>query len=127
MKINNRLFLAAIKAFYNIDALQINKNSMWTEMTRINLLLEFVEYLEKLIYNSYEGTAVGQQQVSKPVKLFFRTNKSTCNEWFWRVRFSMINIALRSDHYEIAIRHSYEYIQYCLQHNLTSVSYLISA
>ena len=55
------------------------------------------------------------------VKVFFRTNKSTCNEWFWRVRFYLINICVKTNHFEVAIRHSYEYIEYAIQHNLTLV------
>jgi PI-3-kinase-related kinase SMG-1 len=90
-------------------------------LNRLTLLLHFVEYLEKLIYTAYEGLAVGQQLTSKPVKIFFRTNKSTCNEWFWRVRYFIVNICCKSGHYELAVRQSYEYIQHCVNHNLTTV------
>ncbi len=60
------------------------------------------------------------------MKIFFRTNKNTCNEWFWRVRFSLICICLKNAHYEIAVRHSYEYINYSIQHNLTNVKYFFN-
>ena len=53
-----------------------------SQHTRLTLLVHFVEYLEKLVYNAYEGTAVCLQPAAKLVKLFFRTNKSTCNEWY---------------------------------------------
>ena len=86
------------------------------------MLVQFVECLEKLIYNAYEGTAVCLPQFSKTVKLFFRTNKSTCNEWFWRIRFYLINICAKSGHYELLVRQSNEYIHYCVLHNLTTTN-----
>jgi serine/threonine-protein kinase SMG1 len=47
-----------------------NDGDNWIEnRTRLNLLVQFMEYLEKLIYNAYEGTAVSLQPVSK-VNLF---------------------------------------------------------
>ena len=49
----------------------------------MTLLVQFVEYLEKNIYNAYEGTAVGMAQPAlKAIKIFFRTNKNTCIDWF---------------------------------------------
>ncbi len=48
---------------------------------RVSLLVHFVELLEKLVYNAHEGTTVSLQPAPKQVKVFFRTNKSTCSEW----------------------------------------------
>ena len=93
-----------------------------SDISRVNILLQFIESLEKLIYNAYEGTAVSLQPAQKAVKVFFRTNKSTCNEWFWRVRFYLIKICVKCNLYELAVRHCYEYIQYSIQHNLTSTA-----
>ncbi len=93
------------------------------DLSRVTLLVQFVEYLEKNIYNAYEGTAVGMAQPAlKAIKIFFRTNKSTCIDWFSRVRYFIIHISIKSGHYEIAIRQSYEYIQHAIKQNLTSVS-----
>lgn len=97
-------------------------NGVASELSKVTILMHFVEYLEKLIYNAYEGTTVSCQPVQKAVKLFFRTNKSTCNEWFWRVRYFLVKICVKCKLYEIAVRHCYEYIQYAIQHNLTLVS-----
>ena len=76
----------------------------------VDLLLIFVEHSEKLIYNAWEGTAVSLPSPPKPTKLFFRTNAATCAKWFWRVRFQLIKVSLRSGHYELATRHCLEYI-----------------
>ncbi len=109
----------SIKNFYfNILEATDKKDSL----SRVNLLVHFVEYLEKLTYNAYEGTAICLQPVNKPIKIFFRTNKPTCNEWFWRVRYYLVSISLRTGHYELAIRHAYEYISYSLQQNLGSTN-----
>ncbi len=58
------------------------------------------------------------------MKIFFRTNQKTCNEWFWRIRLYIINISFKCGCYELAVRQSYEYIQYYLQQNLTNSSEL---
>ncbi|CAF0784356.1 unnamed protein product [Brachionus calyciflorus] len=116
---------SVLKNYFNYEqqsqTMDKGKNS-FTDLNRISLLLHFVDHLERLIYNAYEGIATGQHMVSKAVKLFFRTNKSTCNEWFSRVRFFLSLLSTKSGNYEIAIRHCWEYLQYCFQHNLTTSS-----
>lgn len=113
--------LASEPSLSNDNKLNYKLKEISSDLSKVTIILHFVEYLEKLIYNAYEGTAVSLQPVQKAVKIFFRTNKSTCNEWFWRVRFFLINIAVKCNHFEIAVRHSYEYIHYALQHYLTTV------
>ncbi len=117
----------SIKNFYNLDYSSASSSNVsrdpFKEFSRVNLLLQFVEYLEKLIYNGYEGTAVSLQPASKSVKIFFRTNKSTCNEWFKRVRFYLISICMRTGHHELVIRHSWEYILNSLQYNLVTTEF----
>jgi hypothetical protein len=63
----------------------------------------------------------------KAIRIFFRTNKSTCLEWFARVRFYIISLSMKTGNYEIAVRQSYEFIQYAQQHSQTSVSRLAVA
>ena len=56
-----------------------NTDDWYMDLSRVTLLVQFVEYLEKNIYNAYEGTAASMTQPSlKAIKIFFRTNKSTC-------------------------------------------------
>jgi serine/threonine-protein kinase SMG1 len=113
---------SSIKSYFNYSensafASQRSEKIKNIELFRVTLLIQLVECLEKLIYNAYEGT-VCLPLFSKPVKLFFRTNKTTCNEWFLRIRYYLINICAKSGHHELLIRQSSEYIQYCMLHNL---------
>ena len=111
----------------NKDSTANEKTNDWyLDLSRVTLLVQFVEYLEKNIYNAYEGTAVSiAQPPLKAIKIFFRTNKSTCIDWFARVRYLIIHISIKSGHYEIAIRQSYDYIQHTIKNNLTSVNKFI--
>ena len=89
-------------------------------LTRLTLLVHFVESLEKLVYNAHEGTAVCLQPAGKFVKLFFRTNKSTCNEWFWRVRVHLVAACMRAAHYELVIQHASEFIHHALAQSVAA-------
>ncbi len=42
------------------------------DLTQITLAVHFVEYLEKLIYNAYEGTAESLHPVQKVRRNFFK-------------------------------------------------------
>ena len=106
----------AIKSYFSQT--EVGKAAKNQDLFRVTLLVQFIECLEKLIYNAYEGTLC-LPVFSKSVKLFFRTNKPTCNEWFCRIRFYLINICAKSGHYELLVRQANEYIQYCVLHNLT--------
>ena len=72
-----------------INSNQKSNTDDWSmDLSRVTLLVQFVEYLEKNIYNAYEGTAASMTQPSlKAIKIFFRTNKSTCIDWFSRKNF----------------------------------------
>ena len=70
--------------------------------------------MKMLLLNAY-----GSFSIQKPVKIFFRTNIGTCITWFSRVRFYMIEICARNGHYELAVRHCYEFIKSSIQLNQT--------
>ncbi|CAH0546905.1 unnamed protein product [Brassicogethes aeneus] len=76
-----------------------------TDADRVKMLLQFVEHLEKSIYNASEGTALAMPQPTKVVKSFFIANTNTCNEWLSRIRMVVIHIALHSGESNIALRH----------------------
>lgn len=130
-----------IKSFYNSSFEEKQSASEWSlDLTRVTLLVHFVEYLEKCIYNAYEGTAVSIPASSAKVtaflqfiwviknfwfvliKAFFRTNKNTCSDWFARVRYFLIHVCVKSGHFEIAVRNCQEYVQSAMQHNSTNVN-----
>ncbi|KAH1004120.1 hypothetical protein HUJ04_003920 [Dendroctonus ponderosae] len=76
-----------------------------TNINRVRLLLQFVEHLEKSIFNASEGCAVAMPQPSKTVKSFFIANMNTCNEWLLRIRMVVMHIALHCGESSIALKH----------------------
>ncbi|XP_058063844.1 serine/threonine-protein kinase Smg1 [Anopheles bellator] len=70
------------------------------------ILLGFLEALEKAIYNASSGTAFALPDPEKPVRIFFRTNASTCGEWFNRIRTAVDLVALHCMEPEMVIRYS---------------------
>ncbi|CAG9824418.1 unnamed protein product [Phaedon cochleariae] len=71
---------------------------------RVRLLLNFVEYMEKAIYNASEGCAAAMPPASKVVRSFFFANTNTCNEWFSRIRIVVMHTALHCGEVNIALR-----------------------
>ncbi|KAL5218723.1 hypothetical protein ABZP36_019407 [Zizania latifolia] len=59
----------------------------------MRLLLDFVEALNKYVYNAYEGSFV-LPAPPKASSLFFRANKRVCEEWFSRISDPMLNAGL---------------------------------
>jgi PI-3-kinase-related kinase SMG-1 len=74
-------------------------------MVRVLALVEFMDCLEKLLYNAFEGTAQTIITPPKIVRIFFRTNRGTCQEWIARVRPALAQIAFHCNHKGAALRH----------------------
>lgn len=74
---------------------------------RAHLLLEFLEQLDKCMYNAYEGSAGSLAPPPKGVRAFFRTNRATCLEWLSRVRPRAVRVALRAGKPAEALRHAW--------------------
>ncbi|KAL6259418.1 hypothetical protein P5V15_009339 [Pogonomyrmex californicus] len=66
------------------------------EHTRVRLFVEFLEHLERVIHNAADGCAMALLPLSKPVRTFFHTNKSTCKEWLNRIRLALCVVSLHS-------------------------------
>ncbi|KYM96819.1 Serine/threonine-protein kinase SMG1 [Cyphomyrmex costatus] len=66
------------------------------EHTRVRLFVEFLEHLERMIHNAADGCAMALLPLSKPVRTFFHTNKSTCKEWLNRIRLALCVVSLHS-------------------------------
>ncbi|KAF5305594.1 hypothetical protein FQR65_LT07674, partial [Abscondita terminalis] len=75
------------------------------DQKRVRMLLQFMEHLEKAIYNAAEGCAIAMPPSSKPVRTFFYTNASTCKEWLARIRIVIVHVALHAGQSTIALRH----------------------
>lgn len=75
-------------------------------LRRAQLLLDFLEQLDKSMYNAYEGSAGSLPPAPKAVRTFFRTNRATCLEWLARVRPRAVRLALRAGRPAEALRHA---------------------
>ncbi|XP_059470336.1 serine/threonine-protein kinase SMG1 isoform X2 [Neocloeon triangulifer] len=74
------------------------------DMTQARLLLDFLEQLEKSIYNASHGCSVAMPIAPKPVRLFFYTNRSVCAEWITRIRWATVMVAIHSGMPHVAVR-----------------------
>ncbi|KAG1650713.1 Serine/threonine-protein kinase SMG1 [Nymphon striatum] len=88
--------------------------------TKVILILHFFNYLEKLMYNAYEGCAVAMPSAPKLVKTFFRTNKATCREWVRRLRLSVATVALHSGQNAIAVEQGHRLLKEMSDSNNTA-------
>lgn len=88
----------------NLEGVETIQTSL-NDNKRVRILMEFIEHLEKVIYNASEGCATAMAQPSKPVRLFFNTNASTCREWFSRIRIATVVASLHVGMSVTAIRH----------------------
>jgi PI-3-kinase-related kinase SMG-1 len=70
----------------------------------------FMEQLEKALYNACEGTAVAMVTPQSPVRLFFRTNRATCQEWYNRIRVVLMTVARHAGQPAVVLRHASELI-----------------
>ncbi|XP_062590366.1 serine/threonine-protein kinase SMG1-like isoform X1 [Saccostrea cucullata] len=93
------------------------KNDDLSSHLRVHLLLQFMEHLEKLLYNAYEGCAMAMPMSPKSVRTFFRTNKGTCLEWLSRIRSSVIKIALHNGMPALAVRQCHQLLQEMKENN----------
>ncbi|KAJ8319497.1 hypothetical protein KUTeg_004588 [Tegillarca granosa] len=110
------------------------KNNEVGNHFRIHLLLHFMEHLEKLLYNAYEGCATAMPMSPKAVRTFFRTNKGTCLEWLSRIRSYIIKLALHCGLPAMAVRQAHEVLREMKENNNTqspefeqTVLYLVRA
>ncbi|XP_048575812.1 serine/threonine-protein kinase SMG1 [Nematostella vectensis] len=83
----------------------------FSSQLRACLLLQFVEALEKLMYNAHDGCTVGLPSPPKSVRVFFRTNRNTCLEWLTRIRQPAMEVAIRCGLPAVAVWHGMQVIQ----------------
>uniref|UniRef100_A0A8C2ZQ79 non-specific serine/threonine protein kinase n=1 Tax=Cyclopterus lumpus TaxID=8103 RepID=A0A8C2ZQ79_CYCLU len=75
---------------------------------RLALLLQYVENLEKLMYNAYEGCANALTAPPKGIRTFFYTNRQTCQDWLTRIRLALMRVGLLSGQPAVTIRHGFD-------------------
>ncbi|XP_066497814.1 serine/threonine-protein kinase SMG1 isoform X2 [Hoplias malabaricus] len=79
-----------------------------TNQLRLALLLQFLENLEKLMYNAYEGCANALTAPPKGIRTFFYTNRQTCQDWLTRIRMALMRVGLLSGQPAVTIRHGFD-------------------
>lgn len=89
------------------------------DVIRVRVLVDFIEQLEKVIYNAADGTALAIEPPPKQVRNFFHTNRSTCVEWLTRVRLAVVAVALRSGQAATAVRQGHALLQHLHETNNT--------
>ncbi|XP_067939464.1 serine/threonine-protein kinase SMG1-like [Watersipora subatra] len=100
---------AAIKQVANDNRVEVSPKC-GADTKRVWMLLQFMENLEKALYNAYEGAAGQLTTHGKIARSFFRTNRNTCTEWLTRIRLHILSIASTYGHPATVIRHGYELI-----------------
>lgn len=99
-----------------------NKNEKAGEygcLQRVHILLQYMEHLERILYNAYEGCAVAMAAPPKIVKTFFRTNRSTCLEWLSRIRMCIMTVAAHAGLPSVVVRHAHELLRDLLEMDRT--------
>ncbi|XP_040448186.1 serine/threonine-protein kinase SMG1 isoform X3 [Falco naumanni] len=75
---------------------------------RLVLLLQYLENLEKLMYNAYEGCANALTSPPKVIRTFFYTNRQTCQDWVTRIRLSIMRVGLLAGQPAVTVRHGFD-------------------
>lgn len=112
--IESALKTLAREISYSFEATKKEKRSLdhlLSEHTRVRLFIEFLEHLERVIHNAAEGCAIALLPLSKPVRTFFHTNKSTCKEWLNRIRLALCVVSLHSGLASSALRNSQKLLE----------------
>ncbi|XP_041828579.1 serine/threonine-protein kinase SMG1 isoform X2 [Melanotaenia boesemani] len=83
-------------------------DSHHSNQLRLTLLLQYLENLEKLMYNAYEGCANALTAPPKAIKTFFYTNRQTCQDWLTRIRLALMRVGLLSGQPAVTVRHGFD-------------------
>nr|XP_046270775.1 serine/threonine-protein kinase SMG1 isoform X2 [Scatophagus argus] len=83
-------------------------DSHHSNQLRLALLLQYLENLEKLMYNAYEGCASALTAPPKGIRTFFYTNRQTCQDWLTRIRLALMRVGLLSGQPAVTVRHGFD-------------------
>ncbi|KAM4698242.1 serine/threonine-protein kinase SMG1 [Rhinophrynus dorsalis] len=75
---------------------------------RLVLLLQYLENLDKLMYNAYEGCANALTSPPKVIRTFFYTNRQTCQDWLTRIRIAIMRVGLMAGQPAVTVRHGFD-------------------
>ncbi|XP_048465617.1 serine/threonine-protein kinase SMG1 [Rhincodon typus] len=85
-----------------------NDDGHTSNQLRLILLLQFLENLEKLMYNAYEGCANALTAPPKVIRTFFYTNRQTCHDWLTRIRVAIMRVGLLAGQPAVTVRHGFD-------------------
>ncbi|XP_074867075.1 serine/threonine-protein kinase SMG1 isoform X1 [Carettochelys insculpta] len=91
---------------------------------RLVLLLQYLENLEKLMYNAYEGCANALTSPPKVIRTFFYTNRQTCQDWLTRIRLSIMRVGLLAGQPAVTVRHGFDLLSEMKTNNISQGSEL---
>ncbi|XP_043946465.1 serine/threonine-protein kinase SMG1-like [Protopterus annectens] len=87
-----------------------NDDGHCNNQLRLLLLLQFLENLEKLMYNAYEGCANALTSPPKGIRTFFYTNRQTCQDWLTRIRMAIMKVGLLAGQPAVTVRHGFDFL-----------------
>eukprot|EP00062_Callorhinchus_milii_P009126 gi/632952733/ref/XP_007892012.1/ PREDICTED: serine/threonine-protein kinase SMG1 [Callorhinchus milii] len=85
-----------------------NDDGHSSNQLRLILLLQYLENLEKLMYNAYEGCANALMAPPKVIRTFFYTNRQTCQDWLTRIRVAIMRVGLLAGQPAVTVRHGFD-------------------
>ncbi|GBC43817.2 serine/threonine-protein kinase SMG1 isoform X3 [Rhizophagus irregularis DAOM 181602=DAOM 197198] len=100
----NDLLIQDATIVYKLDDTSIHDSLH--NLNQLRDLLVLIDRLELQIYNAAVGTALGQlPQAPRASIVFFKTNRKVCDDWFSRIRSSIVKGSKIVGHDTLAIRH----------------------
>ncbi|XP_062915129.1 serine/threonine-protein kinase SMG1 isoform X2 [Mobula hypostoma] len=96
-----------------------NDDGHISNQLRLVLLLQFLENLEKLMYNAYEGCANALMAPPKVIRTFFYTNRQTCQDWLTRIRVAIMRVGLLAGQPAVTVRHGFDLLTEMKNSNAT--------
>uniref|UniRef100_A0A2K6FWB0 Serine/threonine-protein kinase SMG1 n=1 Tax=Propithecus coquereli TaxID=379532 RepID=A0A2K6FWB0_PROCO len=102
-----------------------NDEGHGSNQLRLVLLLQYLENLEKLMYNAYEGCANALTSPPKVIRTFFYTNRQTCQDWLTRIRLSIMRVGLLAGQPAVTVRHGFDLLTEMKTTNLSQVKWYV--
>ena len=94
-------------------------------LLRVTLLLQFMEHLEKFLYNAFEGCTSAMLTPPKVVRTFFRNNRTTCHDWLQRNRLYVMYVATHAQQPALVVRHAYDLLRDVIKQNNMELEHVL--
>ncbi|CAH8677227.1 unnamed protein product [Schistosoma rodhaini] len=84
---------SSIISFHMASSEALSHQKKNRHLNQIHLLLNFLNYLERVIFNATNGFAIALSHPSTSASIFFTANENTCTQWFNRIRTLLVRIS----------------------------------